>query len=102
VVARPARDADLNIDFQATSKLADQVMKLAFAFCEANENYATGHPATVGPQVTNTVSVPFMDLAPAISVRENERGVGAGSNPQYHRAIDRYSTFSAGISASAS
>jgi Peptidase family M28 len=96
VSAEQRMDADVNIDFQATSKLADQAMKLAFAFREANENYATDHPATVGPHMTNTDSVPFMDLVPAISVRENERGaeIGAGSNPHYHQATDRYSTYS--------
>jgi hypothetical protein len=28
---------------------ADQAMKLAFAFRDANERYATDYPATVGP-----------------------------------------------------
>jgi hypothetical protein len=46
--------------------------------------------------MTNTDSVPFMNSVPTISVRENERGaeIGAGSNPHYHQATDRYSTFS--------
>jgi len=42
-------------------------------FRDANEKYATDYPAAVGHHMTNTDSTPFMDLAPAISVRENER-----------------------------
>jgi hypothetical protein len=89
-------EADVNIDFQSTSKLADQAMKLAFAFREANEKYATDYPATVGPHMTNTDSMPFMDLVPAITLRENERGaeIGAGSNPHYHQPTDRFTSYS--------
>jgi hypothetical protein len=89
-------EADINIDFQSTSKFADQAMKLAFAFRDANETYATDYPATVGPHMTNTDSTPFMDLFPAISLRENERGaeIGAGSNPHYHQATDRFTSYS--------
>ena len=50
-------------------------MKLAFLFQTANEKYATDYPASVGPHMTNTDSDPFKDLVPAISLRENERGV---------------------------
>ncbi len=89
-------EADVNIDFQSTSKLADQSMKLAFAFREANEKYATDYPATVGPHMTNTDSTPFMDLVPAITLRENDRGaqIGAGSNPHYHQPSDRFTSYS--------
>ncbi len=46
--------------------------------------------------MTNTDSTPFMDLVPAISVRENERGmqIGAGWSPHWHQPTDRYSTYS--------
>jgi hypothetical protein len=46
--------------------------------------------------MTNTDSTPFMDLVPAISLRENERGMqtGAGWNPTWHQPIDIFSTFS--------
>jgi Peptidase family M28 len=89
-------EADVNIEFQATSKFAGEAMKLAFAFRDANEKYATDYPAAVGPHMTNTDSTPFMDLVPAITVRENERGeqIGAGSNPHYHQATDRYTSYS--------
>jgi hypothetical protein len=89
-------EADINIEFQSTAKLADQAMKLAFFFREANEKYATDYPATVGHHMSNTDSSDFMDLIPAISLRENERGmqIGAGWNPHYHQATDRYSSYS--------
>ncbi len=96
VSAEQRPEADVNIDFQSTSKLADLSMKLAFAFREANEKYATDYPATVGPHMTNTDSMPFMDLVPAITLRENERGseIGAGSNPHYHQPTDRFTSYS--------
>jgi len=89
-------EADINIEFQSSAKFADQAMKLAFFFRESNEKYATDYPAAVGPHMTNTDSTPFMDLVPAISLRENERGMhtGAGWNPTWHQPIDVYTTFS--------
>ena len=89
-------EADVNIEFQSTSKFADPAMRLAFFFREANEKYATDYPAAVGPHMTNTDSTPFMDLVPAISLRENERGMhtGSGWNPTWHQPIDVFSTFS--------
>jgi hypothetical protein len=71
-------------------------MKLAFFLRDANEKYATDYPASVGPHMTNTDSSPFMDLVPAISLRENERGmqIGAGWNPHYHQPTDLYSSYS--------
>ncbi len=89
-------EADVNIEFQSTAKFADQAMKLAFFFRDANEKYATDYPAAVGHHMTNTDSTDFMDLVPAISLRENERGmhIGAGWDPHYHQPTDRYSAFS--------
>ena len=76
-------EADVNIEFQSNAKFADQAMKLAFFFRDANEKYATDYPAAVGHHMSNTNSSEFMDLVPAISLRENERGmqIGAGSIP---------------------
>jgi hypothetical protein len=96
-VAKEQRaEADVNIEFQSTAKLAAEAMTLAFLFRDANEKYATDYPATVGHHMTNTDSTPFMNLVPAISLRENERGmqIGAGWNPQYHQATDRYTAYS--------
>jgi hypothetical protein len=89
-------EADVNIEFQSTAKLADEAMKLAFLFRHANEKYATDYPAAVGSHMTNTDSTPFMDIVPAISLRENERGMhtGAGWNPTWHQPIDVFATFS--------
>lgn len=89
-------EADVNIEFQSTAAFADEAMRLAFFFRDANERYATDYPAAVGSHMTNTDSTPFMDLVPAISLRENERGMhtGAGWNPHWHQPTDRYSTYS--------
>ena len=89
-------EADINIEFQSKSKFADEAMKLGFLFRDANEKYASDYPAAVGPHMTNTDSTPFMDLVPAISLRENERGMqtGAGWNPTWHQPLDVYSMFS--------
>jgi len=89
-------EADVNIEFQINSKMADESMKLAFVLHQANGKYATDYPATVGPHMTNTDSGPFQDLIPAISLRENERGahIGAGWDPHWHQPTDLYATFS--------
>ncbi len=89
-------EADVNIEFQSTSRFADQAMKLAFFFRDANEKYATDYPAAVGHHMSNTDSTPFMDLVPAITLRENERGmqIGAGWNPHYHQPTDLFATYS--------
>lgn len=88
-------EADVNVEFQWQSKQAEGAQKLAWAFYAANEAYATDYPASVGPHMTNTDSTPFMDLTPAISVRENERGtqIGAGWDPHWHQPTDLYATF---------
>jgi hypothetical protein len=88
-------EADVNIEFQSNSKFADQAAKLAWAFQDANEHYATDYPAAVGRHMTNTDSGPFMDVVAAISLRENERGaqVGNGWDPQWHQPTDLYATY---------
>jgi hypothetical protein len=90
------READVNIEFQASSRQAEGSAKLAWAFRAANDKYASDYPASVGPHMTNTDSTPFMDLVPSISLRENERGqqIGAGWNPHWHQPTDLVSTFS--------
>jgi hypothetical protein len=95
-VAKTQRpEADINIEFQSASQRADDAQKLAWAFYTANEAYASDYPAAVAPHMTNTDSVPFMDLVPAISVRENERGreIGAGWDPQWHQPTDLFVTY---------
>ncbi len=95
-VAKEQRpEADVNVEFQVSSKFADEAMKLAFVFKLAGEKYATDYPVNVGPHMTNTDSTPFMDIIPAISLRENERGAqtGAGWNPTWHTPLDVWTTF---------
>ena len=88
-------EADINIEFQVNSKFAVQSQALAWTLEQADEKYATDYPATVGSHMTNTDSNPFMDVAPAISVRENERGtqIGNGWDPQWHQPTDVYATY---------
>jgi len=88
-------EADVNIEFQSDSDLADASMKLAFFLKAANDAFATDYPAQVGPHMTNTDSTPFMNIVPSISLRENERGaqVGAGWDPNWHQVTDVMSTY---------
>ena len=89
-------EADVNIEFQSGSRHADAASALAWVFRAANDKYATHYPAAVGPHMTNTDSMPFMDEVPSISLRENERGqqIGAGWNPHWHQPTDLYSAYS--------
>ena len=88
-------EADVNIEFQSSSKYAPQAAQLAWTFQAANEKYATDYPASVGSHMTNTDSAPFQDIVPAISLRENERGsqIGAGWDPNWHQPTDVYATY---------
>ena len=97
---KPAADqrpeADVNIEFQATSKTALESQRLAWVLKAGNEKYATDYPASVGPHMTNTDSTPFMDIVPSVSLRENERGaqIGGGWDPHWHQPTDVFATFS--------
>jgi len=88
-------EADVNIEYQMTSKFADEAMLLAHKFQLANEKYATDYPANIGPHMTNTDSTPFQDLVPALSLRECERGsqIGNGWDPHHHQPTDVFATF---------
>lgn len=95
-VSRDQRsEADVNIEFQSSSDLADESMRLAFVFKAAADTYNSDYPATVGPHMTNTDSTSFMNIVPSISLRENERGAhtGAGWNPTWHTPLDIWTTF---------
>jgi len=89
------READVNIEFQADARLSAESQKLAWTLKAANERYATDYPAAVGPHMTNTDSMPFQDVVPSISLRENERGaqIGGGWDPHWHQPTDVYATF---------
>ena len=88
-------EADVNIEFQVTSKFVAGAKELAWALHAANEKYATDYPSNVGAHMTNTDSTAFMDLVPSISLRENERGIhtGNGWNPHWHQPTDVFATF---------
>ena len=89
-------EADFNIEFQSTSKQSDGAMKLALAVKLAADRYSKNYPGTLGPHMTATDSSAFQDIVPAISLRENERGMntGAGWNPHWHQPTDLFTTFS--------
>jgi len=89
------READVNIEFQMSSKMSDGAQQLAWTLKAANDRYATDYPAMVGPHMTNTDSTPFMNLVAAVSLRENERGmqIGAGWDPNWHQPSDVFTTY---------
>jgi hypothetical protein len=90
------READVNIEFQENSKMVAESQKMAWLFRNANERYATDYPAAVGNHMQSTDSVPFQDIIPAISLRENERRdhVGFGWDPNWHQPTDVFTTYS--------
>ena len=89
-------EADVNIEFQVSSKMAAASQALAWVLQTANEKYATDYPAKVGSHMTNTDSGRFQDVVASISLRENERGteIGAGWDPHWHQPTDVFATFS--------
>jgi len=89
-------EADVNIEYQSTSKLAEQAMKLAIFFRDANEKYATDYPAAVGHHMTNTDSTPFMDLVSGDQRSRKRTGNADRSRVEshWHQPTDRYSTYS--------
>jgi hypothetical protein len=89
-------EADINIEFQVNSARLAESQKLAWFFKDMNFLYATDYPASVGQRMQNSDSVSFMNDAPAISLRENERRdvLAFGWNPHWHRATDVFSTYS--------
>ncbi|MGH7593630.1 MAG: M20/M25/M40 family metallo-hydrolase [Gemmatimonadales bacterium] len=90
------READVNVEFAGTSKLAAESQHLAWLFRAANDKFALDYPAAVGDRMSNTDSDPFKDLVATISMRENERlaQIGTGWDPQWHQPTDVYSAYS--------
>lgn len=88
-------EADVNIEFQATSKMAAESAALAWLVQGANEKYATDYPAAVSSHMSNTDSTRFQDYVASISLRENERSahIGAGWDPHWHQPTDLFATF---------
>jgi hypothetical protein len=89
-------DADVDIEFQLNSEQWEASSRLAVALINANRKFATDYPAAMSNSMSNTDSTPFMNLVPAVSVRENRRlyEIGRGSDPHWHQRTDLFSTFS--------
>ncbi len=92
---KQSRNADINIEYQANSKEAEESEKLAAALQAANRSYAPAYPARIGANMAGTDSILFQDLVASVSVRENERirGIVRGSNPHHHESTDNYDTY---------
>ncbi len=88
-------NADINIEYQANSKMSAESAKLAAALQEANRTHAPDYPATIGSNMAGTDSIRFQDLVPSVSLRENERvaGIIRGSNPNHHEPTDNYENY---------
>ena len=88
-------DADVDIEFQLNSAKAAESAQLALQLLNANRMFATDYPAVMSNAMSNTDSTPFMDLVPAVSLRENRRlyETGRGANPTWHQRTDLFDTF---------
>ena len=96
VTFRQALDADVDVEFQLNSTFAEESARLGLALINANRLHATDYPAVLSNAMSNTDSTPFMNLAPAVSLRENRRlyETGNGANPHWHQTTDLFETFS--------
>ncbi len=85
-------DADVDIEFQLNSAKAAESAQLALLLLNSNRLFATDYPAAMSNAMSNTDSSPFMDLVPAVSLRENRRlyETGRGANPHWHRPTDLF------------
>jgi hypothetical protein len=91
-----ALDADVDVEYQLGSTLADYSAMLGIALLNANRMHATDYPAVLSNAMSNTDSTPFMNLVPSVSLRENRRlyETGSGANPHWHQKTDLFATFS--------
>lgn len=92
VTWQQALDADVDIEFQLNSAKAAESAQLALLLLNSNRLFATDYPAAMSNAMSNTDSSPFMDLVPAVSLRENRRlyETGRGANPHWHQPTDLY------------
>jgi hypothetical protein len=88
--------ADINIDFQLSSRLAGESKLLAQALAAGARIHAREYPPTVGNNMAGTDSVAFQDAAPSVSVREARRieEIIRGSNPNHHKPTDQPESYS--------
>ena len=96
VTFNQATDADVDVEFQLNSAMAAESAMLGVQLINSNRMFATDYPAVLSNSMSNTDSTPFMDLVPAVSLRENRRlyETGNRANPHWHRATDLYVTYS--------
>lgn len=96
VTFNQASDADVDVEFQLNSAMAEQSAALGIRLINSNRMFATDYPAVLSNSMSNTDSTPFMDLVPSVSLRENRRlyETGNRANPHWHRATDLFVTFS--------
>ncbi len=96
VTWQQALDADVDVEFQLNSAKAAESAQLGLLLINSNRLFATDYPAALSNAMSNTDSSPFMDLIPAISLRENKRlyETGRGANPHWHQATDLFVSFS--------
>ena len=89
-------NADIDVEYQASSTYAAQSLQLANALRTGNQTYSVRYPAQVGSNMNYTDSVPFQNYAATVSVRDNQRvaEIGNGSNPHWHQPTDLYTAFS--------
>jgi peptidase M28-like protein len=87
-------NADIEVDYQKNSRMADDSAKLAAVLQAANRTFAR-YPTTVGTDMAGTDSIRFQDLVASVSVRENERIIEIirGSNPNHHQPTDKYENY---------
>ena len=95
VTFNQALDADVDVEFQLNSAFAEQSAQLGLALINANRLHATDYPAVLSNAMSNTDSTPFMNVLPAVSLRENRRlyETGNGANPHWHQTTDLFETF---------
>src|SRR5437016_1124304 len=80
------------IEAQLRSYGCSNVARLTYEYQPASPPSPGGRG---GQGVRTDERAPFQDYAPAISLRENERGtqIGAGWDPNWHQPTDRYATY---------
>jgi hypothetical protein len=96
VTYNQALDADVDVEYQLNSAMAEQSALLGISLINANRMHASDYPAVLSNAMSNTDSTPFMDLVPAVSLRENRRlyETGNRANPHWHQTTDLFETFS--------
>lgn len=90
-----AEDADVDIEFQLNSDMAEASAQLALTLLNSNRKFADHFPAVMSNAMSNTDSRAFQDHTASVSLRENRRlyETGNGANPHWHQPTDLFSSF---------